>query len=72
MVENKLILTPVMKNVLKMLQEGGPKKDTELFEIPTFSFELLGKLRDLEAIDHHGHLVYITSIGEKLLKEGQL
>lgn len=71
MVENKLILTPVMKKVLKMLQEG-PKKDTELFEIPTFSFELLGKLRDLEAIDHHGHLVYITSIGGKLLKEGQL
>ena len=69
MVENKLTLTPVMKKVLKMLQEGGPKKDTELFEIPTFSFELLGRLRDLEAIDH---LVYITSIGEKLLKDNDI
>ncbi len=71
MVENKLILTPIMKKVLKILQEGGPKKDTELFDIPTFSFELLGKLRDLEVVDHHNRIVYITSIGEKLLKEGQ-
>jgi hypothetical protein len=60
-------LTPVMKKILESLSES-PKKDSELIgTIPNFSLELLGKLIDLYAIDHHGHIVYITSVGIGLL-----
>ena len=60
-------MTPVMKEILESLSEN-PKTDSELLEIiPNFSLELLGRLRDLDAIDHHGHIVYITSVGESLL-----
>jgi predicted transcriptional regulator len=62
-------LTPKMKEVLLLLHEE-PKTDSELIEkIPNLPLEILGELRELEAIDHNGHLVYITSIGEKLLKQ---
>lgn len=61
------IITIVMKDILESLSES-PKTDSKLLEtIPNFSLELLGKLRDLDAIDHHGHIVYITSIGQSLL-----
>lgn len=60
-------ISPVMKDILESLSES-PKTDSELLEtIPNFSLELLGKLRELEAIDHMGNLVYITSIGRSLL-----
>jgi len=66
---NKNKLTPTMKDVLLLLREA-PRTDSELLaKIPNFSLELLGKLRDMEAIDHYDHLVYITSIGEKSLGE---
>lgn len=59
-------MTSVMKDILESLSES-PKTDSELLEtIPNFSLELLGKLRELDAIDHIGHLVYITSVGESL------
>jgi hypothetical protein len=59
-------MTIAMKNVLESLLES-PKTDLELLEtIPNFSLELFGKLRELGAIDHIGHLVYITSVGESL------
>jgi hypothetical protein len=62
-------LTPIMKDVLIILDKE-PKIDTELLEIiPNFSFSILGKLRDLDAIDHNGHLIYITTYGEKLLAD---
>ena len=64
---NKLMLT--MKDVLESLMDG-PKTDTELLvTIPNFSLELLGKLRKLDAIDHNGNLVYITSRGQYLLND---
>lgn len=60
-------MTPVIKNILELLSES-PKTDSELLEtIPNFSLKLLGKLRDLEAIDHVDHLVYITFIGRSML-----
>lgn len=59
-------MTPILKDILESLSES-PKTDSELLAtIPNFSSELLGKLRELGAIDHVGHLVYITSIGETL------
>ena len=62
-------LTSTMKEVLLLLHKF-PRTDSELLmEIPNFSLELLGRLRNLEAIDHHGHLVYITSIGENILEK---
>ena len=65
---NKDNLTHTMKEVLLLLQKG-PRTDLELLiEIPKFSLELLGMLRDLDAIDHNGNLVYITSIGENYLE----
>ncbi len=64
---NRLVTT--MIDTLESLFED-PKTDSELLDkIPNFSLELLGKLRTLDAIEHHGNLVYITSRGEKLLKE---
>lgn len=61
-------LTPVMKKALEMLEEKS-MTDLELIDnVPGFSLELLGKLRDLDAIDHHGRLVYITSTGKKILQ----
>lgn len=67
--ENKNKLTPAMREALILLREA-PMKDLDIVDkIPNFSLELLGKLRDLGAIDHHGRLVYITSIGEKILKK---
>ena len=66
---NKEKLTTTMKEVLILLRDA-PRKDSELLaEVPNFSLKLLGKLRNLEAIDHHGNLVYITSIGENFLEE---
>lgn len=66
--ENKL--TPIMRDVLLLLHEN-PITDIELIEkIQNFSLDILGELRKLEAIDHNGHLVYITSHGEKLLNMG--
>lgn len=63
-----ITLTPIMKEVLLLLQKEGPKKDLELFAtIPNFSLDVLGKLRQNEYIDHHFNLVYITSLGEKFL-----
>lgn len=60
-------LTPIMKDVLILLHKDA-KTDSELLAtIPNFSLDILGKLRDLDAIDHNGHLVYITSHGEYLL-----
>lgn len=60
-------LTPVMKKILETLSED-PKTDLELINmIPNFSLDILGKLRELDVIDHHGHLVYIKSAGENLL-----
>lgn len=60
-------LTPIMKDVLILLHKDA-KTDSELLAtIPNFSLDILGKLRDLDAIDHNGHLVYITSHGEDLL-----
>lgn len=65
--ENMYELTPIMREILESL-EKSPKTDSELMKlIPNFSLELLGKLRDVDAIDHNGHLVYITSVGENLL-----
>jgi hypothetical protein len=65
-------LTPVMKEVLESLLED-PKTDSELLKIiPNFSLEILGKLREIEAIDHNDHLVYVTSIGKKLLNNEKL
>lgn len=65
-------LTSVMKETLKVLLED-PKTDFELLKIiPDFSLEILGKLRDIEAIDHNGHSVYITSIGRKLISDEKL
>lgn len=61
-------ITHVMQEILESLSKS-PKTDSELLGIiPNFSLELLGKLRDLNAIDHHGSLVYITSTGRSLLK----
>jgi hypothetical protein len=61
-------MTPTMKAILESLSES-PKTDSKLLEtIPNFSLDILGKLRELDAIDHHGHIVYITSIGQGLLK----
>lgn len=63
-------LTPIMKEVLLLLHDE-PRRDSEFIEkIPNFSLDILGDLRNLEAIDHNGHLVYITSHGEKLLNIG--
>lgn len=60
-------LTPTMRNILESLEES-PKTDLELIDIiPNFSLDILGKLREMDVIDHDGHLVYITSVGEKLL-----
>lgn len=60
-------MTPIMKKILESLSEN-PKTDSELLgTIPDFSLELLGKLRELDAIDHMGHLVYITSVGRNML-----
>lgn len=65
------VLTPIMKEVLILLREA-PRKDLDILDkIPNSSLEILGKLRGLEAIDHHGRLVYITSIGEKMLEEAR-
>ncbi len=62
-------LTRIMKKTLELLRED-PKTDSELLTIiPNFSLEILGKLRELDAIDHNGHLVYITSHGESLLND---
>jgi len=61
-------MTPTMKAILESLSES-PKTDSKLLEaIPNFSSDILGKLRELDAIDHHGHIVYITSIGQSLLE----
>lgn len=63
-------LTPIMKEVLLLLHDE-PRRDSELIKkIPNFSLDILGDLRNLEAIDHNGHLIYITSHGEKLLNIG--
>lgn len=62
-------LTPTMKKVLLLLREA-PKTDSELFTIiPNFSKELLGKLRSLEMIDHHGYSVYLTGYGENIVEK---
>ncbi len=62
-------LTPKMKEVLLLLHKE-PKTDSELIDkIPNLPLGILGELRELEAIDHLGYLVYITSHGEKLLKQ---
>lgn len=62
-------LTHIMKEILLLLHDE-PRRDSEFIEkIPNFSLDILGELRKLETIDHNGHLVYITSYGEKLLSE---
>ncbi len=59
--------TPVIKKVLFLLCEG-PKKGIEILDtVPDSSLELLGKLRELDMIDHYDRLVYITSIGENII-----
>ena len=69
---NRNKLTHKMKEVLLLLHEE-PRKDSELIEkILNLPLGILGELRELNAIDHNGHLVYITSIGEKLLKQEML
>ncbi len=66
---NKNKLTSTMKDILLLLSKA-PMIDSELItKIPNFSLESLGKLRNLEAIDHHGSLVYITSIGQDIVEE---
>ncbi len=65
-------LTPIMKEILLLLLDE-PRRDSEFIDkIPNFSLDILGELRNLEAIDHNDHLVYITSYGEKLLREGSI
>lgn len=61
-------LTPVIRRILELLREG-PKTDSELLDldIPNFSLVILGKLRDIGAIDHCDNLVYITVQGEDLI-----
>jgi hypothetical protein len=66
------MLMDAMRDVLESLLEG-PKTDSELLgTIPNFSLELLGALRTFDAIDHNGHLIYVTSRGERILKNVRL
>lgn len=57
-----------LKKILLILDEN-PRTDFELLEmVPDLTLDMLGELRDMEAIDHYNRLVFITGIGRKLVE----
>ncbi len=55
----------VVDAILLLKQE--PKTDLEIVAaIPGFKLDMLGKLVDDGVIEHYGHLVYLSSLGDSI------
>lgn len=63
-----LSLDPAIAELILFLQKNGPKTDPEILAgIPGFQLSTLGKVRDMELIEHcNNHIVWLTGEGERL------
>jgi hypothetical protein len=59
-----LSLDPAIAELILFLQKNGPKTDLEILAgIPSFQLNTLGKVKDMELIDHCNHTIWLTSAG---------
>jgi len=63
-----LSLDPAIAELLLFLQRNGSQKDSEILAgIPGFQLSTLGKVMDMELIEHcNNHIVWLTCAGERL------
>lgn len=63
-----LSLDPAIAELLLFLQRNGSQKDSEILAgIPGFQLSTLGKVKDMELIEHcNFHTIFLTSAGERL------
>lgn len=62
-----LSLDPAIAELLLFLKKKCPKTDSEILAgIPGFQLSTLGKVKDLELIEHCNHIIWLTGAGERL------
>lgn len=62
-----LSLDPAIAKLLLFLQKNGSQKDSEILAgIPGFQLSTLGKVKEMELIEHCNHIVWLTGAGERL------